>query len=633
MPKKRNTKNRPINAEYLRQFYYENYSGKLKEFTAAVNSSSDNKSLENRSISRALAGEPLNPNTIDMLCKVNNIDVEKLCTIPERMLVEEDHQITIEPKDEVKQPVIISLVSSKGGVGKTTLAINLAIELARGCKVALVDIDLFTCGATHWLKSFLNPDVPHVSFVQLAIPNRAQISSKNITQIPIATEIPGEEDANLYFVPSYSKRNLTTKNVTIPPILVDWSIQETIHSVESAMKYLAKMDFDVIILDCHPGLLNLTQAICTHSDCNILVSDYEHSTLYTNWLLSWQIQRLQLQAEEMCKNSTINSKRGKWRIAVNKIPSEETTNNYADFVEEIRIRAWDEWNIIYPESQIAKKVVTEIGTTVYAIPDIEGMRLENEQHVNPTSIKRRGGNACLLATRNIIRRLILDGVLGNLEDKYDYAKLHNKIAGGVLESYIKNYVSPIKQGWDGAIPNLSKILYLAIVIYGLDLFLVSFGIKEENHEMILRPLFSTSSGIFPVIILSSFSYSIARIIKEILKELNRISNFLDIVSVQGLTLKRKLDIYEEGLYRSGQHHIAFYFIWLLGFASCAFFAAVHLRFSEAYWTQATLIFSTVIFVFVVATAKGKRKSLALLINIFPYVLRKWMDNFRNKFQS
>ena len=73
--------------------------------------------------------------------------------------------------DNVKHVVIVA--SGKGGVGKSTVSVNLAISLARqGLKVALVDADLY------------GPSIPKMMGVEDIQPEVTMIGDKG--ELPIA---------------------------------------------------------------------------------------------------------------------------------------------------------------------------------------------------------------------------------------------------------------------------------------------------------------------------------------------------------------------------------------------------------------------------------------------------------------
>lgn len=134
---------------------------------------------------------------------------------------------SLTPEDETSQSKIITVYSNKGGIGKTTIAVNLASELAKvtGDKVALVDLNLQLGD----ISTFLNINPPFdVSYVIKRLINKEEnIFIKGFEKY---------KDSSLYILsdPSYIEQSesITTQQITelfaalkkvFPYIVVDMS--------------------------------------------------------------------------------------------------------------------------------------------------------------------------------------------------------------------------------------------------------------------------------------------------------------------------------------------------------------------------------------------------------------------------
>ena len=134
---------------------------------------------------------------------------------------------SISPENEVSQSKIITVYSNKGGIGKTTIAVNLAPELAKVTKdkVALVDLNLQLGDISTFLN--LNPpfDVNYV--IRRLIDKEENILIKGFEKY---------KDLSLYVLsdPSYIEQSesITTQQITtlfsalkkvFPYIVVDMS--------------------------------------------------------------------------------------------------------------------------------------------------------------------------------------------------------------------------------------------------------------------------------------------------------------------------------------------------------------------------------------------------------------------------
>ena len=139
---------------------------------------------------------------------------------------------SISPENEVSQSKIITVYSNKGGIGKTTIAVNLAAELAKVTKdkVALVDLNLQLGDISTFLN--LNPpfDVNYV--IRRLIDKEENILIKGFEKY---------KDLSLYVLsdPSYIEQSesITTQQITtlfsalkkvFPYIVVDMSCIDSI---------------------------------------------------------------------------------------------------------------------------------------------------------------------------------------------------------------------------------------------------------------------------------------------------------------------------------------------------------------------------------------------------------------------
>ena len=157
----------------------------------------------------------------------------------------------------MKQPKIIAITNQKGGVGKTTTAINLGAALAElGMKVCLIDID---------------PQGNASTGLGIAASDREMSTYDLLLESAPLAEVAVET---------------RTKGVWIAPATTDLSSAD-IEMSKSARRTLFLRDalrnsgveetgFDVILIDCPPalGLLTLNAMIAAHSVLVPLQSEF-----------------------------------------------------------------------------------------------------------------------------------------------------------------------------------------------------------------------------------------------------------------------------------------------------------------------------------------------------------------------
>lgn len=282
MAKKRKRDTQPINTAYLGGFIQDYYRCSKSQFAQKAD-------VSRSTIYNALKGKPLDNWIIGQLCKKDSrLNEKRLRTVLPNF---QEKEVGKETDEGHTRPTILSLVSIRGGVGKTLLAVSIATELATKCRVALVDVDLFTFGATRWFHPLLQTAESPLTFLDIALGAGNADSSKQVFSTEVEQPIVEESSGRLFFVPSHATE--ASQGVAARPILVDWTADDAQDAIELLIARLSPLDVDVIILDTHPGLMALTDVVCKEADCNILVSDCDASTLEANWLLSWEIQSRQ----------------------------------------------------------------------------------------------------------------------------------------------------------------------------------------------------------------------------------------------------------------------------------------------------------------------------------------------------
>jgi chromosome partitioning protein len=134
---------------------------------------------------------------------------------------------------------IICIANQKGGVGKTTTAINLADALAKsGQQTLLVDLDP-QCNATSGLG--LKPSLHHPL----------------VSDGPVAEEIRSTENPRLKMLPG-SRSFQDIDELAAGPDARRHKLQQHIAST--------KQNFDFILIDCPPSLGALTRAALSSAD-------------------------------------------------------------------------------------------------------------------------------------------------------------------------------------------------------------------------------------------------------------------------------------------------------------------------------------------------------------------------------
>lgn len=530
MAKKRKRDSQPINADYLRNVIRDYYCCSTSQFV-------EKAKVSRSTIYNALRGKPLDKWVIAQLCQnVLQLDRDQLTAIAAPLPIPEPAK---ETNEKVVRPTILTLVSIRGGVGKTMVAVSIATELATKFRVALVDIDLFTFGATRWFDPVLQSAAAPLTFLDIALGSQASDSEKRVLTCEMEQPIAPGDEGELFYIPSHAPVPDASQGLKARPILVDWSLADAQDAIDLLIERLSELRVDVIILDTHPGLMALTDVVCKEADCNILVSDCDTSTLQANWQLAWEIQSRQ-QRSRVKAQTNDKSGTGAWRFALNRIPVPRTVANCQELVAEACQSAQLSW----PNKESDLTIDTAESAPVFLLPELEAMRLDELESYAPTSIKRRGGNRTSLATKYLVRRLALEGILPKAEAAFPYADIDNQVAGQKLHMYIENYDNP----WYPGMRRFNRLTVAALMSIFL-LFFINYAalgevLGDQNDQARSNLVLKITS----ISIVCMVFLIIVGIMREIIRECRSICWFIDACAIGRYPEELQQRFYDAGLY-------------------------------------------------------------------------------------
>jgi cellulose biosynthesis protein BcsQ len=159
-------------------------------------------------------------------------------------------------------PLSISFVSGKGGVGKTTLAANFAWVCSQVAKTLLVDLDFQNQGCTGLFA-------PQIEFG----PGNGLEAIENAAAA--AAHEPNQVARNLYFLPATSWHESTSQEEIVRHV-------QALGFQLKVAAFIERMNlaqgFGIVVLDCHGGVDAVSLAAFQSSTYTLMVTEADSVT-------------------------------------------------------------------------------------------------------------------------------------------------------------------------------------------------------------------------------------------------------------------------------------------------------------------------------------------------------------------
>lgn len=148
-------------------------------------------------------------------------------------------ELGMEQLADVKR--IVAVASGKGGVGKSTVAVNLAVTLARmGYKVGLADADVY------------GPSVPKMTGTEGAVPD---VEVYDEMGYPLAPDVPITDDCKEVMIPveKYGVKWMSIGYFARPEQALIWRGPMACNALKQMILQVKWGELDFLLLDLPPG--------------------------------------------------------------------------------------------------------------------------------------------------------------------------------------------------------------------------------------------------------------------------------------------------------------------------------------------------------------------------------------------